>query len=310
MSIRHIACLSMALPIILAVNQTALSQGFNGGRENLVVPDSYYVAKRCSEAQDTLKCVRDGKELLIKVDIKAAELVASKMSSLCDKEAKGEISGDLWFEQFEKLSDSLESLTYSCGQTVHGEDKAILFLPPAPKTIPTNFKAYTMFLFPSVEWSKPALEKDLRAIRSAFASFGASIGDTRAAIWFTEDRRSHLPDIRRSKEYCDRLKLSYNDGPYIVTSLKRPDEILSKVKRPDGILSNDELVVIKLDGITSDRIVKVLNILEQDLRTDAKIRKRSLIYEEIKQRLLSFADRNPDIVRELAKGAISVLVKQ
>jgi len=303
MSIRHIAYLSMVLPIILAVFQPAIAQGFNGESANLVVPDSYYVAKRCSEAQDTLKCVRDGKELLIEVDRKAAELVASKMSSLCDKEAKGEISGDLWFEQFEKMSDSLERLTYSCGQRGHSEGttKGIVILTSAQRTIPTNFKAYTVFLFPSVEWSKPALEKDLRAIRSAFASFGASIGDTRAAIWFTEDRRSHLPDIRRSKEYCDRLKLSYNDGPYIVTSLKRSDGILSN--------SIDELVLIKLDGITSDRIVKVLNILEQDLRTDAKIRKRSLIYEEIKQRLLSIADRNPEIVKELAKSAISVLVK-
>jgi len=297
MSIRHIAYLSMVVPIILAVNQTALAQGFNGERENLVVPDSYYVAKRCREPQDTLKCVIDYKELLGKVDIKAAELVASKMSSLCDKETKGEISGDLWFEQFEKMSDSLERITYPCGRTVHGKD--MISLPPA-KPIPNNFKAYTMFLFPSVEWSKSALGKDLRTIRSAFASFGDSIGDTRAAIWFTKDRHSDLPDIERSKDYCDLLKLNYNDGPYIVTSLKRPD----------GILSNDELVVIKLGGITPGRAVKVLNILEQDLRTDAKIRKRSLIFSEIKQRLLSFADRNPDIVKELVKGAISVLVKQ
>jgi len=295
MSIRRIAYLLMALPILLAANQTVLAQGFEGERENLVVPDSYYVAKRCSEPQDSLKLVRDDKELLRKVDIKAAELVASKMASLCDKVAKGEISGDLWLEQFEEMSDSLESLTDPCGRTVQC---AKIFLPP-PKPIPNNFNAYTMFLFPSVEWSKSELEKDLRTISSTFASFGDSISDKRAAIWFMKDTFSHLPDIERSKYYCDILKLSYNDGPYIVTSLKRSD----------GILSKDELVVIKLGGITPGRIVKVLNILEQDLRTDAKIRKRSLIFEEIKQRLLSVADRNPDIVKELAKGAISVLAK-
>ncbi len=295
MSIRRIAYLLVAMPILLVANQSALTQEYDGVSDNLVVPDSYYVAKRCSEPQDTLKWVRDDKELLRKVDMKAAELVASKMSSLCDKEAKGEISSDLWFEQFEKMSDSLESLTDPCGRTVMCDK---MFLPP-PKPIPNNFNAYTMFLFPSVEWSKPELAKDLRTISSTFASFGDSIGDKRAAIWFMKDRYSHLPDIERSKYYCDHLKLSYNDGPYIVTSLKRPD----------GILSNDELVVIKLGGITPGRIVKVLNILEQDLRTDAKIRKRSLIFEEIKQRLLSVADRNPDIVKELAKGAISVLAK-
>lgn len=292
MSIRRIAYLMMVLSILLAT----IAQGFEGEREHFEVPDSYYVAKRCRVPQDTLKRVKDDKELLRKVDIKAAELVASKMSSLCDKIAKGEISSDLWLEQFEEMSDSLESLTDPCGRTVMCMK---ISLPP-PKPIPNNFNAYTMFLFPSAEWSKSELEKDLNTIRNTFASFGDSIGDTRAAIWFTQGRYSQLPDIERSKYYCDLLKLSYNDGPYIITSLKRPD----------GILSNDELVIIKLGGITPGRIIKVLNILEQDLRTDAKIRKRSLIFEEIKQRLLSLADRNPDIAKELAKGAISVLIKQ
>lgn len=300
MSIRGTAIsIAMAVAILLAAYQSSLAQGVEGERknlENLVVPDRYYVTKRCNEAQDRLTRVRNNKELLKKVDIKAAELVAREMSSLCEKEAKGEISGSLWLEQFEELGGTLESLTDPCGRTVHC--MKILLLPQ--KAIPNNFNSYTMFLFPSAEWSKSEQMNDLRTIRSTFASFGDSIGDIRAAVWFAKGRRSDLPDIERSKYYCDLLKLGYNDGPYVVCSRKRPDEILF----------DDELVVIKLGGISPDRIVYVLNILEQDLRTDAKIRKRNLIYEEIKQRLLSIADRNPDIVKELVKGSIGVITKQ
>lgn len=298
MGIRRAAVLSMALLIILTANQPSLTQGASGERENLVVPDDYYVAERCSELHNTLKLLRNNEERFgNSIWNIEPNIVAREMSSLCDRKAKGEISGDLWFEQFEALSVSLEG-------HLEPKDKAYLPLSAASsKTIPKNFNAYTMFLFPSVEWSESELKEDLHTINRTFTSFGDSIGDKRAAIWFTKGRPSEFLniDIKRSKHYCDLLKLSYNDGPYIVTSLKRPDEIN---------LKKDELVVIKLGGISPSRIVKVLNILEQDLRTDATIRKRPLIFEEIKQRLLSVADRNPDIVKELTKGAISVLTKQ
>ncbi|MFA5923832.1 MAG: hypothetical protein WC856_21485 [Methylococcaceae bacterium] len=286
----------MVLAILLEASQTARAQEFERDLEYLVVPDKYYIAERCSEPQNTLKWVRDDKELLRTVDIKAAERVAMEISFLCEKEAKGEISHDSWLELFQELSGTLESLTDPCGRTVMCEK---IFLPP-PKPLPNNFDAYTIFLFPSAEWSQSERNSDLQTIRRTFASFGDSIGHIKAAIWFTKDRHSNLPDIERSKYYCDLLKLNYNDGPYIVTSRKRPD----------GILSKDDFIIIKLNGIVPNRINYVLNILEQDLRTDAKLRKRSLIYEEIKQRLLSIADRNPEIVKELTKGAISVVTKQ
>ena len=71
----------------------------------------------------------------------------------------------------------------------------------------------------------------------------------------------------------------------------------------------DEFVLIKLNEISSNRVIKILNILEQDLRLANDIRKRRLIFEEIKQRLLSVADRKSDLVKEFSSGLISSLTK-
>lgn len=303
MSIRHIIFQLMVLTMLLVANQAVAQDNYEKD-ENFEVPDSYYINNRCREPQDSLKRVKDNKELLQKVDINSVELVASTMTSLCEMQKKELISGDLWLVQFDSMSSILGTLTNVVRLPFMSAEVKIT----PPKPIPDNFKAYTMFLFPSDEWSKPELRENLRDISQNFSSFGSSIGDERAAIWFTNDRQfhnpirgrySHVPDIKRSKYYCDLLKLNYNDGPYIVTSLKRPDLLYSK----------EDLIVIKLGGIAPQRIVKVLNILEQDLRTEAKVRKRSLYFEEIKQRLLSVGERNSDIVKELAKDTISVIFK-
>ena len=289
-----------AMFLVSLSNQSARTQIDERLGENIVLPDSFYISQRCSETKDRLKWLKKDKapaaiKLRAKVDMKSAETVASEIALLCDKVGKKEISSDSWLEQFEKKSDAFEQLTDACGRIVLC---AKIFVPPA-KPIPANFKAYSLFLFPSSEWDKTDRQNDLRKIRTAFSGFGDSIGNTQAAIWLSKDSLSIAPDVQRSKYYCDLFKLNYNAGPFVMTSLKRPDMLATKT----------DLVVIKLGGISADRVVRILNILEQDLRTHADFRKRALIYEEIKQRLLSVADRNPEIVKEIAKGAIGLVTK-
>jgi hypothetical protein len=292
MSINDIAYLSVALLTFLITNQTVLADGPD---EGLVVPDRYYIEERCKEPDEMLSRVRNDKELSTKVDKKAVETVTAMMRSYCDLAKKGQISGDSWLKRFEEMSNSLNTLTDKWALNgVH----LVPFVSVKPRMpVPDNFKAYTMILFPSGEWSGLQLRNDLRTLEGTFFDFGKSIGDIKAAIWFRQ-QHSDLPDTERAKYYCDMLKLNYNDGPYVVTTRKRPDTI-----RRD-----DEVVLIKLGGITVGRVIRVLNILEQDLRTGAEYQKRALIYEEIKQRLLSIADRHPEIVNELVKNAIKRLI--
>ncbi len=102
----------------------------------------------------------------------------------------------------------------------------------------------------------------------------------KGAIWFSE-RTGKTVDLNRSKYYCDKFKLNYNESPYIVITQKRPDE--SKER--------DEIVVVKLSNITTYRVVKILNLLEQDLRNNKKLHQRNLLFEEVKQSLLTTAEK-------------------
>lgn len=125
----------------------------------------------------------------------------------------------------------------------------------------------------------------------AFEAFGRSIGGTRVAVWFLDaDGRV---DVDRCKSYCDRFDLNYNDGPYVVTTKKRPDLLGD----------NDEIVVLKLSGISAERIPAVLNVLERDLRASGEIGRGRLLYEEVKHRILTAAERYPDPL----KGVLAVI---
>jgi hypothetical protein len=264
--------------------------------DQAVLPDAFYISKRCKEPQETLEKLKSRRgEFAITGKSTHEEDVAGEMINICDEVRKGNISADHWLTKFESLN-----LEYSISPNDRSPnvDASTMFI-TSTKLIPSNFKAYSIFLFPSAEWSKSDREDDLKKIREAFSDFGSSIGTKRAAIWFSKSASSITPDIERSKYYADRFKLNYNDGPFILTSLKRPDKLTT----------NDEIVVIKLGSISAKRLLSILNLLEQDLRTDAAIRKRALIFEEIKQRLLSAIDHNPEIAKELAKGAISVISK-
>ncbi len=148
-----------------------------------------------------------------------------------------------------------------------------------PKIVSDEFKSYSVLLVPSSEWIHGSVT-DVSELHGAFVRFGASIGEGHLAIWF--ENQDGAPDVARSKYYCDLLNLNYNDGPYVVTSEQPLHELVQ----------GSEVVVIKLEGLSSSRAVKVLNLLEQDLRMGRAPKSESLLFEEIKQRALGVAERH------------------
>jgi len=162
-----------------------------------------------------------------------------------------------------------------------------IIISPPRVPIPEGYQCYVLFLFPSAEWIDKNKNAELSSLFDVFKNFGEAIGNRRAAIWFTKWTKTDV-DINRSKEYCDKFSLNYNDGPYIIVIGKHPAEI-----------STGNVVVIKLSNISTSRITSILNILEQDLRTERQIQKRALLFEEVKQRLLSAVDRHGKELKDI-----------
>ena len=130
-----------------------------------------------------------------------------------------------------------------------------------------------MFLFPSSTWLDET--KEVEVIKKAFIAFGDAIGPKHLAVWFLDDGQQI--SLERSKHFSDQLNLNYSDGPFVIVSSVHPNNLLPR--------SNP--VIIKLHGIPAARIVDILNILEQDLRTARGIRRNQLLAEEVWARLVS-----------------------
>lgn len=233
------------------------------------LPDPAFVKSQCEEM------ISGGKAV-------------SSVRNACEAYRGGEIDGDQWLL---RLSPVLRP-TPRCPP---GMLCRLIEVPPL-RPIPKGYKTYSLALVPSTGYERSEVER----IREAFFAFGEAIGPARGAIWFEPNqtvkfeysqRTTERPivDINRSKQYCDQFALNYNDGPFIVTS----------DRRPDTVIKGDEKIVIRLGGISGDRVVRVLNVLEQDLRTERDIRKRALLFEEVKQRVLSAVDRHGEVLKEV-----------
>lgn len=159
------------------------------------------------------------------------------------------------------------------------------FVPEFGGQLPEGLDSYSLFLVPDARWRDGEFDNERAALWEAFYSFGRSIGDDHAAIWFL-DQEDNV-DVLRGQEYCRRFGLSYNDGPYVVFMDKRPDLL-------DG---DDEIVVVRMGGIDPDRVGSVLNRLSQDLTTTGRVGTGGLVYEEIKQRVLTLVETYPEGAR-------------
>ncbi len=284
--------------LALTLLQISVIDRMNGPMYTL--PDAQYIHRECALLLDQAE------------EFHAEDL--PKIKKLCKDADKGDITGDSWLESVDYFIRYFESLAARCSGPHCGGASALPLEPHRP--IPDNFQTYSLFLVPTLSLGKDAKKDDLDAIfalKAAFQSFGTAIGDRKAAIWLLDalpnatvrrkapkDSTDSLEaaegiDTLRSKYYCDKLGLNYNDGPYVVTTRIRPDHLSS----------TDEKVIIKLGGISADRLIAVLNILEQDLRLEQQIRKRTLLFEEIEQRMLTLTSRYPDAL----KGVLSFLTK-
>jgi|SRR5579864_2760809 len=174
---------------------------------------------------------------------------------------------------------------------INDAEKVISLSAEVFELVPRTYNTYAMFLIPSHEWKSRS--KDLKELHETFLDFGDAIGEMNLAIWFPDGlyrpatlKRSEKLlgtfDIQRNRDYCDRFHLDYNNGPFIVVTRTRPDLVR------DG----DEIVVIQLHDIDIPKVTRVLNSLEQDLRNGQEIRKRTLVYEEVKERIQTFVEHN------------------
>lgn len=232
-----------------------LCQGQAGGiGRPMTVPDSVWIARQCASI-DEIEVTDDAVEAAVR---RAGQACAAYRASSHDAEAR-----DAWVRAMLEIQDDV------------GPAAMRAFVPQFGAELPDGLETYSLFLIPDARWQQSDFEEARSRLWETFHSFGRAIGDTHAAIWFL-DQEDNV-DVLRSQDYCRRFNLSYNDGPYLVTVAKRPDLL-----EPD-----DEVVVIRMAGIAPDRILTVLNRLSADLRSDGNVATGPLVYEELKQRVLT-----------------------
>jgi hypothetical protein len=239
------------------------------------IPDEIAIARWCNQLK-TSKTEFTSPE--------GTRLVGAGLQQ-CDSFHRGKISGQQWADKLIQLKREASP------QSVL---KVELRDFPDIRVLPLNYPSYALILFPDDSWKT---NKNLPTLRATFAKFGDAIGEQGAAIWFI-DRGNNI-DVERAQSYSDKFGLSRSDGPYILVSRKRPDTITDK----------RDVIVIKCAGIEADRLANVLEVLEADLRGRREIRKRELLFAEVKQWLLSEGERHDlsafgitiDLVKQLAK---------
>jgi hypothetical protein len=164
--------------------------------------------------------------------------------------------------------------------------------------VPHKYKVYALFLTTSENYVTDLAS--FNALFAAFKSFGDAIGSDRLAVWFRQRPPDIGPDVKRSMDYADRfkiqnLRLTYNDGPYLVLTSTYPDN-------PQNL---KDVTILRLNGLAPVNTVNLLNVAAQDLRTQATIDKRALVYEDVKQKLLSTLQSHPELLKSIALFVIS-----
>lgn len=189
-------------------------------------------------------------------------------------------------------SDTADNWAKFFGDTLNKLDRSLFAPGRGPifnaKTLPTEYRTYTIFLVPDATWATNQRAAELATLHQVFRNFGDAIGQSEAAIWLWLPNSARV-DVLRSKDYCDKWKLNYNDGPYVVTTMIRPDRVTAA----------DDKLVIKLGGVSPARVARVLNVLEADLRRRLEPRRGNVLYEEVKQALFSAFDQHRDTIVEI-----------
>jgi hypothetical protein len=230
----------------------------------MTVPDSVWIERQCGSI-DEIEVTDDA----VEAGVRRARLACDVYEASSHDAA----ARDAWVRAMLEIQDDV------------GPTAMRAFIPQVGAELPAGLETYSLFLIPDARWQESEFEDERTRLWETFHSFGRSIGDTHAAIWFL-DQEDNV-DVLRSQDYCRRFNLSYNDGPYLVTV----------AKRPDLLEPSDEVIVIRMGGIDPDRILNVLNRLSRDLASTGSVATGPLVYEELKQRVLSRAEGYGEGVR-------------
>lgn len=254
----------MKIPLFISVLILLPFCSLSANNEVNVIPDDYFIDLECRE---------------LAKEANGADNIVKTIDSLCIQKKQGTVSESQWLFEMDSIARSIQNETSNCTNCM---TKILKTRQP----IPSDFSVYALALFPSPELIQNPTW--IFKFIKTFSSFGDSIGDSNAAIWLG-GRYNNYIDVERNKKYCIKYDLSFNNGPYIVITKNRPD--LHK--------KGDEFIFIKLNGISNERIVRLLNIIEEDLRNNRNIRKRTLLFEEVKNRMLTFAENNKQELKDI-----------
>ena len=266
MSIGRLVCagVAMAVTVGLVAPVAEIRQAASVGRPR-GLPDRYLIDRQCGKIDDLVAGLDPGDP---------TSVLTTPATTACQRYRAEVISRDEWVQEMLAVQDELPPSLRE------------RFIPEFSDTLPVGLDSYSLLLLPDTRWRGDELATELQQIWSAFSEFGFSIGDRHVALWFL-DLDGNV-DVDRARWYCDRIGLDYNDGPYVVTSATRPDQLEDR----------EELVVIELDNIEPWRIPSILNLLAEDLRNNRDIRSGRLLWEEVKQTMLTLVVRHgPDVGR-------------
>jgi len=186
------------------------------------------------------------------------------------------------------------------------------------ESIPGGYNVYTLFLIPSLKWSSNRQNISKEELWDNFYDFGKGIGEENLSVWFVtrreagsgsgiywinEDRKIQpdrkIPptdsgvdsvnitdDIIRCKDYCDKFKLDYNEGPFVVITEKHPD-----------VCTEKDIDVVKFNWVSPDRVILFLNEVEQKIRT-GKPRKGVSRFTHVSETLSTWlSEHKEDIIK-------------
>lgn len=210
-----------------------------------------------------------------------AVLAAGRAATYCRTQPTSAEAYEEWAAELERL------MTAAMDNVWCGTCEAI----PSSSTrvpLPGGYNSYTLLLVPSGVWRSRKMSDQMESLQEAYFSFAEAIGKREAAVWLQDPKRAGI-DILRSKDYCDKFKLSYNRGPYLVFTRQRPD--LAIVESP---------IIIKLSGISPERMIRVFNVLASDLRNHRDPTQGQLLLTELREWLGSAVSRNRDLIKDVA----------
>jgi hypothetical protein len=268
-----------AVTAVAALALLAPARGFAQPADTYdLLPDRYYVKTECATLQQAASAY----------PALAAEGLTVR--TICDQYAASG-DGQAWLTAIEPHATKIRSYDPNsglyAGTTLSSDQR-----------IPNTYNVYALFLVTSDTYVNDL--PSYNALYGAFKSFGDGIGSDRLAVWFRNRPPDAGFDVGRAKDYADqfqlqKLNLGYNDGPFLIITSSYPD-------RPQSL---DKVTILRFAGLAPDNVVALLNVAEQEMRTQAQIDKRALVYEEVKQRLFATLKSHPDFLKNVALFAIS-----